>query len=63
MSQTIIPMVSPFQKQSSLTLPIEDSQDLYGVSESDRQSSLTGHTLLDASFSEYGVSQMLDADG
>ncbi|KAK7103502.1 claspin-like [Littorina saxatilis] len=48
--------------RSSLAQPIEDSQDLYGGSESDHNNSFAS-SAMHTSFSEDTASQMLDADG
>ena len=51
-----------FWLQSRRSQPIEDSQDLYGGSESDHNNSFTSSAMHN-SFGDDAVSQMLDADG
>ena len=48
--------------QAHRSQPVEDSQDLYGGSESDHNNSIAS-CAMHTSFSDDAVSQILDADG
>jgi len=48
--------------QAHRSQPVEDSQDLYGGSESDHNNSIAS-SAMHTSFSDDAVSQILDADG